>query len=87
MRLESDGNRGSKGDNMERVNCMVIENDILEFLDEAEQQLSTGVVCCKCKNPCEKDTKCAMAMKNLLTDIRLFKETYKERTETKKETE
>lgn len=63
---------------MERLNCVVIEDDILEFLDEVEKQLGKGIICCKCQNPCEKTSRCAVAMKNLLTDIRMFKESYKE---------
>ena len=63
---------------MDRVNCIVMEDNIIEFLDEIETQLGKGIVCCKCKNPCEKNTRCAMAMKNLLTDIKLFMEAYQE---------
>ena len=65
---------------MERVNCIVIEDNILEFLDEIQNQLSKGIVCCKCQNPCKESptSKCAMAMKNLLTDIGIFIKTYSE---------
>ena len=63
---------------MERTSCVIIEDNIMEFLDEIETQLSKGIICCKCTNPCEKNTKCAVAMKNLLTDIELFKKAYSE---------
>lgn len=64
---------------MERLNCVVMEDNILEFLDEIEQQLSKGVICCKCKNPCDTNTKCKITMKNLLTDINMFKNAYLEK--------
>ena len=63
---------------MERTNCILIEDNVLEFLDEIEKQMSKGLVCCKCPNPCEKNGKCALAMKNLLVDIHMFVEAYKE---------
>ena len=65
---------------MERLNCVVMEDNILEFLDEIEQQLGKGIICCKCKNPCEANssTRCRISMKNLLTDIRMFKDAYME---------
>lgn len=63
---------------MERKTCVILEDNILEFLDEIENQLGKGIICCKCKNPCEKNTKCAMAMKNLLTDIGIFIKAYLE---------
>lgn len=63
---------------MERKTCVILEDNILEFLDEIENQLGKGIICCKCKNPCEKNTKCAMAMKNLLTDIGIFIKAYSE---------
>ena len=63
-----------------KMDCIVIENNILELINEIEQQLSSGVTCCKCKNPCDKSneniTRCAMSMKNLLTDISIFKKMY-----------
>lgn len=65
---------------MERMNCVVIEDNILEFLDEIQNQLSKGIVCCKCKNPCKEETpsRCSVAMKNLLTDINIFIKAYSE---------
>lgn len=63
---------------MSRTSCIVIEDNILELLDEIESQLSKGIICCKCKTPCEKNTRCAMAMKNLLTDIDIFTKAYSE---------
>lgn len=66
---------------MERLNCVVIEDNILEFLDEIQQQINKGIICCKCKNPCDATmgTKCRIAMKNLLTDINMFEKAYSER--------
>lgn len=63
-------------DNMSRTSCLVIEDNILELLEEVETQLGKGIICCKCKNPCEKNNRCALAMKNLLTDIDIFKKAY-----------
>lgn len=65
---------------MERLNCVVIEDNILEFLDEIQQQMEKGIICCKCKKPCEAEgnSRCRMAMKNLLTDINIFKKAYTE---------
>lgn len=65
---------------MERVNCVVLEDNILEFLDEIQTQMEKGIICCKCKQPCDSDnmSKCKMAMKNLLTDINIFKKAYSE---------
>ena len=61
-----------------RMNCILIEDNVLEFLDETMQQMSKGLVCCKCPNPCDKTTtRCAVAMKNLLTDINMFVDSYK----------
>lgn len=62
-----------------KMDCIVIENNILELINEIEQQLSSGVTCCKCKNPCDKSesiSRCSMSMKNLLTDISIFKKMY-----------
>ena len=63
-----------------KMDCIVIENNILELINEIEQQLSSGVTCCKCKNPCNKSedsiSRCSMSMKNLLTDISIFKKSY-----------
>ena len=63
-----------------KMDCIVIENNILELINEIEQQLSSGVTCCKCKNPCNKSedsiSRCSMSMKNLLTDISIFKKMY-----------
>lgn len=64
---------------MERLNCVVLEDNILEFLDEIEKQMNQKIICCKCKNPCEDNTRCRIAMKNLLTDINIFKNAYLER--------
>ena len=66
---------------VDRLNCIVIENDILEFLDEIETQLSKKLVCCKCTHPCDGSSRCAMAMKNLLTDLSIFDETYRKQNE------
>lgn len=63
---------------MNRTSCVVIEDNILEFLDEIETQLGKGIICCKCQNPCDKKSRCAVAMRNLLTDIDLFKKSYSE---------
>jgi len=65
---------------MERMNCVVMEDNIMEFLNEIESQMSKGIICCKCKTPCNVDSisKCKMAMKNLLTDIGLFRKAYSE---------
>lgn len=62
---------------MERTSCILIEDNVLEFLDETEKQMSKGLVCCKCPNPCDKTGKCVLAMKNLLVDIKMFVEAYK----------
>ena len=64
---------------MERMSCVVLEDNILEFLNEIETQMGKGIICCKCEKPCDKNTRCAVAMKNLLTDIELFKKAYSER--------
>lgn len=62
---------------MERMNCVLIEDDVLEFLDEIQKQMTKGMICCKCPNPCNKDNRCALSMKNLLTDINMFVDAYK----------
>lgn len=63
-----------------RLNCVLIEDNILEFLDEIQGQISKGIVCCKCPNPCDKtSTRCSVAMKNLLTDIGMFTNSYIQR--------
>lgn len=63
---------------MERMNCVLIEDDVLEFLDEIEKQMQKKLVCCKCPNPCNSEgSRCAVAMKNLLTDIHIFMQAYK----------
>lgn len=63
---------------MERMNCVLIEDNVLEFLDEIEKQIQKKLVCCKCPNPCNSDgSRCAVAMKNLLTDIHIFMQAYK----------
>ena len=49
-----------------RMNCILIEDNVLEFLDETLQQMSKGLVCCKCPNPCDK-----------ITDINMFVDSYK----------
>lgn len=62
---------------METMNCVLIEDNVLQFLDEIEKQMVKKLVCCKCPNPCNGETsRCARSMKNLLTDIHLFKESY-----------
>ena len=63
---------------MEKVSCVVMEDNIFEFLNEIETQLGKGITCCKCKVPCEKNSRCYRAMQNLLTDIDLFKKAYSE---------
>lgn len=62
---------------MERMNCIVMEDNILELMDEIDKQMNSGLVCCKCPNPCNKDSRCALAMKNLLTDIHMFVDAYR----------
>lgn len=63
---------------MERMNCVLIEDNVLEFLDEIEKQIQKKLVCCKCPNPCNSEgSRCAVAMKNLLTDIHIFMQAYK----------
>lgn len=63
---------------MERMNCVLIEDNVLEFLDEIEKQMQKKLVCCKCPNPCNNEgSRCAVAMKNLLTDIHIFMQAYK----------
>lgn len=63
---------------MERMNCVLIEDNVLEFLDEIEKQMQKKLVCCKCPNPCNSEgSRCAVAMKNLLTDIHIFMQAYK----------
>ena len=63
---------------MERMNCVLIEDNVLEFLDEIEKQMQKKLVCCKCPNPCNSQgSRCAVAMKNLLTDIHIFMQAYK----------
>ncbi len=61
---------------MSILDCVFLENKILEILQEAEKQLNSGVVCCKCENPCEGNTRCKIALKNLITDIALFKKAF-----------
>lgn len=62
---------------MERISCVLIQDDVLEFLDEIEQRLTKKLICCNCPNPCDKETtRCAIAIKNLLTDIHLFTQSY-----------
>jgi len=72
---------------MDRVNCVIIENNVLEFLDEIETQMTKKLICCKCPKPCEGETRCAMAMKNLLTDIHMFQDAYKKQNELEEVTE
>ena len=63
---------------MERMNCVLIEDNVLEFRDEIEKQMQKTLVCCKCPNPCNSEgSRCAVAMKNLLTDIHIFMQAYK----------
>ena len=63
---------------MERMNCVLIEDNVLEFLDEIEKQMQKKLVCCICPNPCNSEgSRCAVAMKNLLTDIHIFMQAYK----------
>ena len=71
---------------MEKVSCVVMEDNIFEFLNEIEAQLGKGIICCKCKVPCEKNSRCHQAMQNLLTDINLFKKAYSEINPNEKET-
>lgn len=66
---------------MERTSCIIIEDNILELLDEVDQQLTKNIVCCKCENPCDKTSRCALAMKNLLTDLHIFTDSYQKRNE------
>ena len=72
------------------MHCVVLENDILKFIEEIENQLKKEVICGKCKKPCDKNTRCAVAMKNLLTDVELFRKAYtdyKEKAEAELEEE
>ena len=69
-----------KGEIM-KMNCLVIEDNVLEIINELQQQLESGVVCCRCGNKCESQTTCALSMKNLLTDIKIFKEAYQKQNE------
>lgn len=62
---------------MERMNCILIEDDILEILDAVHEQIQKNLVCCKCPTPCDKTTRCALAMKNLQTDIHMFVDAYR----------
>ena len=63
---------------MERMNCVLIEDNVLEFLDEIEKQMQKKLVCCKCPNPCNSEgSRCGVAMKNLLTNIHIFMQAYK----------
>ena len=71
---------------MEKVSCVVMEDNIFEFLNEIETQLGKGIICCKCKVHCEKNSRCHQAMQNLLTDINLFKKAYSEINPNEKET-
>ena len=66
------------------MKCLIIEDNILEILDEIEEQMKKDIICCKCKEPCNKNSKCSMAMKNLLTDIGIFKQAYSEINEKEK---
>ena len=63
---------------MERLNCVLIEDNVIEFLEEVQEQMNKKLVCCKCPNPCNSDgSRCSVAMKNLLTDIHMFLDSYK----------
>lgn len=63
---------------MERVNCVLIEDNVIEFLEEVQEQMNKKLVCCKCPNPCNSEgSRCSVAMKNLLTDIHMFLDSYK----------
>ena len=55
-------------------------------MNEIETQLGKGIICYKCKVPCEKNSRCHQAMQNLLTDINLFKKAYSEINPNEKET-
>lgn len=68
---------------MERMTCVLMEDNVLEFLDEVEKQMQKKLVCCKCPNPCNGQSRCSMSMKNLLTDIHLFMEAYKDQNNLK----
>ena len=37
------------------MNCVLIEDNVLEFLDEIEKQMQKKLVCCKCPNPCNSE--------------------------------
>lgn len=67
---------------MEKRNCIIMDDNIIELLNEVEQQMKKGIVCCKCQNPCNKEgiksSRCSLSMKNLLVDIGLFKDAYEE---------
>lgn len=77
-----------------KMNCLLIEDDVMELVHELQEQLTSGVVCCKCPNPCDKSGRCAIALKNLITTTKLFEEAYvsqnvpnKEEKEVQQETE
>ena len=59
-----------------KMNCLLIEDDVMELVHELQEQLTSGVVCCKCPNPCDKTGRCAIALKNLITTTKLFEEAY-----------
>lgn len=61
---------------MQKMKCLIIEDNVIEILDEIEEQITKDLICCSCAHPCDKKSKCSIAMKNLLTDIRIFKESY-----------
>ena len=64
--------------NIEMERKLLIEDDVLVFLDEIQKQMDKKIICCKCPNPCGNETsRCAVAMKNLLTDINMFVTSYK----------
>jgi len=58
------------------MQCLIIEDKILELLKEVKAQITTGMVCENCPNKCNQDGRCAMSMANLMVDIQIFEQSY-----------
>lgn len=61
------------------MHCLILEDKVLELLKEVKKQITSGMVCENCPNQCEQNTRCAMAMANLMTDIQIFENSYTKR--------
>ena len=59
-----------------KMNCLLIEDDVMEILQELEHQLDSGIICCRCEHKCDGSGRCALSKKNLLTDLKIFKDSY-----------